>query len=210
MADGFRQAIIKSSFTEHLVDKLVEGGAPIVSIMKALELFAESEDIRATMIESRIVCVLVTGFAERSLWGTVITVRAIQTSLMKYDDFRQALLQQKLISALVRLVKSGNIFIVLSTAHILVDLGSHVDTRNAVLASDLVKSLVDRLRPWKSFREQISNMELDGDLHDAVKKEYENPKSDDVPGWFYAVVVLNCLGILCFHLVSVVWMMRYG
>jgi hypothetical protein len=42
------------------------------------------EDIRATMIESRIVCVLVTGFAERSLWGTVITVRAIQTSLMKY------------------------------------------------------------------------------------------------------------------------------
>jgi hypothetical protein len=96
-----------------------------------------------------------------------------------------------------------------------------------VLTSDLVKSLVDRLRAWQSFHKQISNMDLHGktliffrtqnvvetlldDLHSAVKKEYATPKSDDVPGWFYVVLLLNCLGILCFHLVSVIWVMRYG
>lgn len=40
-------------------------------------------------------------------------------------DFRKALLEQKLIPALVQLIKKGNIIIVHSIAHILVALGAH-------------------------------------------------------------------------------------
>jgi len=153
--------------------------------------------------------ILVNGLARRSLWGTVVAVRVIQPSLLKHDNIRTELLQRDLITALVDLIKYGNIIVVHSIIHILVVLGSHEDMRDAVIKGAVVESLVDRLRSWRNFREELVNMELHGALHTIVKIKFENSKSEDTSTWFYPMIFLNSLAILFFHLVSIIKLMRY-